>query len=47
VETVAQADILRAMGCDVIQGFVFAAPMSESEFQSWVGSGRQRTKSVA
>ena len=47
VETVAQADILRAMGCDVIQGFVFAAPMSEADFQSWVGSGRQTAKSVA
>ena len=25
VETVAQADILRAMGCDTVQGYVFAA----------------------
>jgi EAL domain-containing protein (putative c-di-GMP-specific phosphodiesterase class I) len=25
VETVAQADILRAMGCETIQGFVFAS----------------------
>ena len=35
VETVAQADILRAMGCDTIQGYVFAHPMFESEFVAW------------
>ena len=29
VETVAQADILRAMGCDSIQGFIFAPAMFE------------------
>jgi len=47
VETVAQADILRAMGCDVIQGFVFSPAMSEAQFLAWVGSGRQVAKSVA
>jgi diguanylate cyclase (GGDEF)-like protein len=47
VETVAQADILRAMGCDVIQGYVFSAAMSETDFLGWVGSGRQTAKSVA
>ena len=35
VENVAQADILRAMGCDIVQGFVFAGPMFEEEFLSW------------
>ena len=29
VETVAQADMLRAMGCDTVQGYVFAPPMME------------------
>lgn len=48
VETVAQADILRAMGCDTVQGFVFAEPMFEQEFLSWIGNARGRTaKSVA
>jgi predicted signal transduction protein with EAL and GGDEF domain len=48
VETVAQADILRAMGCDTVQGFVFAAAMFEPEFLAWTNSGRAReTKSVA
>ena len=32
VENVAQADILRAMGCDTVQGFVFAHPMFEEEY---------------
>ena len=48
VETVAQADILRAMGCDTVQGFVFSAPMFEQEFLAWTNSGRSHTaKSVA
>ena len=48
VETVAQADMLRAMGCDTIQGYVFAPPMMEQEFLAWAGSGRAaNVKSVA
>jgi diguanylate cyclase (GGDEF)-like protein len=48
VETVAQADILRAMGCDTVQGYVFAQPMFEEEFLSWTSSARGRhSKSVA
>ena len=48
VETVAQADILRAMGCDTVQGFVFAQPMFEDDFLAWTSSGRGRdAKSVA
>ena len=35
VENVAQADILRAMGCQTVQGFVFAHPMFEEEYRSW------------
>jgi diguanylate cyclase (GGDEF)-like protein len=48
VETVAQADILRAMGCDIVQGFVFAEPMFEEEFLAWTNNARGRdAKSVA
>jgi len=48
VETVAQADILRAMGCDVVQGYVFAQPMFEQDFLAWTSNARGRTaKSVA
>jgi len=35
VETSAQADILRAMGCHTIQGYVFAEPMFEGEYLAW------------
>jgi len=48
VETTAQADMLRAMGCDTIQGYVFAAPMMEDEFLAWTSKGRGAdVKSVA
>jgi diguanylate cyclase (GGDEF)-like protein len=47
VETVAQADILRAMGCDIVQGFVFARPMFEAEFLAWTGNASRGAKSVA
>ena len=48
VETAAQADILRAMGCDTVQGFVFARPMFEDEFLAWTGHAeRGGAKSVA
>ena len=48
VETVAQADMLRAMGCDTVQGYVFAPPMMEEEFLAWTGSSRgAHVKSVA
>ncbi len=49
VETVAQADILRAMGCDIVQGFVFAGPMFEEEFLSWTRNADRgaRKSSVA
>ena len=48
VETASQADILRAMGCDTVQGYVFAAPMAEDEFLAWTSKGRGAdVKSVA
>jgi diguanylate cyclase (GGDEF)-like protein len=47
VETVAQADILRAMGCDTVQGYVFAPPMFEDEFLAWIGNASRGAKSVA
>jgi diguanylate cyclase (GGDEF)-like protein len=48
VETVAQADILRAMGCDTVQGYVFSPPMFEDEFLAWVGNAKRGSaKSVA
>jgi diguanylate cyclase (GGDEF)-like protein len=48
VETVAQADILRAMGCHVVQGYIFAHPMYEDEFLDWtINATRGGTRSVA
>jgi diguanylate cyclase (GGDEF)-like protein len=48
VETVAQADILRAMGCDTVQGFIFAPAMFEDEYLAWTASSRgSASKSVA
>ena len=47
VETVAQADILRAMGCDTVQGFIFAPAMFEHEFLAWTAGSRGADKSVA
>ena len=47
VETAAQADILRAMGCDIVQGYVFAQPMFENEFLDWTGNADRSAKSVA
>jgi diguanylate cyclase (GGDEF)-like protein len=47
VETVAQADILRAMGCDTIQGFVFSRPMFEEEYVAWTRNAQRGAKSVA
>src|SRR5260221_47221 len=48
VETAAQADILRAMGCDTVQGYLFAPPMMELEFLAWTGKGHgAEVKSVA
>ncbi len=35
VETQAQVEILRVIGCDVMQGYAIAAPMEESAFVAW------------
>ncbi|MBA3668694.1 MAG: bifunctional diguanylate cyclase/phosphodiesterase [Sphingomonas sp.] len=47
VETVSQADILRAMGCDTVQGFVYSPPMMEREFLNWTSRADGAAKSVA
>ncbi|HEY8593262.1 MAG TPA: EAL domain-containing protein [Sphingomicrobium sp.] len=47
VETVEQADILRAMGCDIVQGFIFAPAMFEQDFLAWTASSRGSARSVA
>src|SRR5688572_30344549 len=47
VETVGQADLLRTMGCQVVQGFVFAHPMYEDEFLDWIVNADRGARSVA
>jgi diguanylate cyclase (GGDEF)-like protein len=47
VETVAQADILRSMGCHVVQGYIFAHPMFEEEFLDWTTNAESGARSVA
>jgi EAL domain-containing protein (putative c-di-GMP-specific phosphodiesterase class I) len=38
VETVDQLDALREIGCDYLQGYLFARPMPASELPGWVRS---------
>jgi diguanylate cyclase (GGDEF)-like protein len=47
VETVAEADILRTMGCETIQGFVFAEPMMERQFLAWTSVSASEGRSAA
>ncbi|HEX2802646.1 MAG TPA: EAL domain-containing protein [Sphingomicrobium sp.] len=48
VENSAQADILRAMGCDTVQGYAFGEPMFEPQYRAWVGrAGGGASQSVA
>ncbi len=41
VETQAQFDELAAIGCDWVQGYLFAAPMETDELASWVRAVRR------
>ena len=36
VETMAHAEMLSALGCDLLQGFAFAPPLSRDEFRAYV-----------
>jgi len=47
VENVAQADILRAMGCHTVQGFVFAGPMYHDEYEAWTAGADRGARNVA
>ncbi|CAN5506860.1 hypothetical protein BH09PSE4_BH09PSE4_16480 [soil metagenome] len=42
IETQAQADLLRVIGCDVIQGYAIAEPMDETAFIAWSRGGLRR-----
>jgi len=38
VETVEQANLLRRLGCDLLQGFYFARPMTGEDYRVWHGT---------
>jgi diguanylate cyclase (GGDEF)-like protein/PAS domain S-box-containing protein len=42
VETESQAEFLRALGCDEMQGFLFSRPLSASDFEIWMGTSPER-----
>lgn len=44
VETQAQYDILRVMGCDAAQGAVIAPPLAEADYRAWAGSTSERMR---
>ncbi|ARE41355.1 diguanylate cyclase/phosphodiesterase (GGDEF & EAL domains) with PAS/PAC sensor(s) [Rhodovulum sp. P5] len=43
VETEAQAQILRGIGCGVLQGYLFARPLSEAQFLEYVTDATRRS----
>jgi diguanylate cyclase len=40
IEHAAQAEVLRVIGCDVMQGYAIAAPMAEEAFLAWAREER-------
>lgn len=47
VETSEQIDILRVMGCDAVQGYAIAPPMSLDDFSTWRSVPKKRAKTTA
>ena len=46
VETADQVDALREIGCDCLQGFLFARPMPAADLLSWMASSRRTPAAV-
>jgi EAL domain-containing protein (putative c-di-GMP-specific phosphodiesterase class I) len=45
VETMAQARVLRELGCDILQGYAFARPMSADALEDFVAGNAWRERS--
>src|SRR3546814_8427089 len=45
VESDAQMNLLRVLGCDVVQGYAVAPPMAEAAFVDWVRVGDRAIRS--
>lgn len=39
VESAQQADVLKVLGCDILQGYAVAEPMDEDAFLTWAAAG--------
>lgn len=42
VESTAQAEVLKIIGCDVVQGYNIAEPMDEAAFVAWANADRRQ-----
>ena len=42
IETPAQAETLRIIGCDILQGYAIAEPMPEDHFLEWMGRSEEQ-----
>ena len=42
IESAAQTEVLRVIGCDVLQGYAIAEPMPEARFLNWVRAEDRR-----
>ena len=47
VETAEQAFTLKAMGCDIIQGYYFSPPLSKEKFESYMLENRPETADLS
>lgn len=47
VENQEDWELLRTLGCDLVQGYLIARPMPAIEFPQWIKSNRQRLKSLS
>lgn len=42
IETQEQLDLLKGIGCDMVQGYIYSKPLSVAEFEVWLQSREQQ-----